>query len=348
MLISLKFKKSTTISMLKRFFIMLCVLNFVSFSFAQKKHLDSLSTKQMIDTLLIDRNLKNWSIRLFTNYKGQNFNLKNGDHKLSFKPNNRAGVGVGLGTSKLILDVAFNLKGQEENPTQRFDLQGAFILGTNHLVDLYIQRYQGFNVSNNFGEPEFFSDDITSFSMGVNYLHTFDEISFSTATLRAGLLKADKKHYISFGVGGFVLYDNFSANDAIIPDRDFFDSEAYLEEFKGIGVGVSAGVLSVFVLPANFFTTLNVVPGIGVMHKRTFTETGAHTVSNPLIYKLDYNAGIGYIFKRFYVSLIYGSGIYTSRLDHGLNYLFSNTKAKISIGYKLNSNKKLKLPFEGH
>ncbi|WP_245683460.1 DUF4421 family protein [Pseudotamlana agarivorans] len=333
--------------MLKPFLIMLCLIIFVPFSNAQTKKLDSLSTKQIIDTLLIDRELKNWSIRLFTNYKGQSFNLKNGENKLSFKPNNRAGVGVGLGTSKLIVDVAFNLKGLEENPTERFDLQGAVIVGNNHLVGLYVQHYKGFNVTNNFGEPEFFSRDITSFSMGVNYLHTFDEISFSTATLRAGLMKAEKKHYISYGVGGFMIYDNFSANDALIPDRDFFDSDAYINEFKGVGVGVSAGVLSVFVLPANFFVTLNVIPGIGLMHKRTFTEEDKHTVSNPLIYKLDYNAGVGYVYKRFYVTFVYGSCVYTSSLDHGLDYVFSNTKAKIAIGYKLNSKKKLKLPFEG-
>ncbi|MFL0353548.1 DUF4421 family protein [Xanthomarina sp. GH4-25] len=296
----------------------------------------------MIDTLLIDRDMNNWSVRLFTNYKGQSFNLINNEDKISFKPNNRAGVGFGLGTSKLIIDIAFNLKGNEENPTQRFDMQGSLIVGSNHLVGLYVQRYKGFNVKNNFNEPEFFSSDITSLSIGFSYLYSFDEISFSSATLKAGLAKEEKKHFISYGVGGFMVYDNFYTDNTIIPYNGDFNEDAYLNEFKGIGVGVSGGILSVFVLPANFFATLNVIPGIGFMYKKGYSETNNYRASNPMLYKLDYNAGIGYNYKRFYITLLYGSSIYTTNLDYGLNYLFSNTKAKISIGYKIKVNKKIK------
>ncbi|MEO8933352.1 MAG: DUF4421 family protein, partial [Xanthomarina sp.] len=143
--------------MRKQSFIIICFLFFTISSHAQKiKKSDSLSTKQVIDTLLIDRDMNNWSLRLFTNYKGQSFNLRNDTDKLSFKPNNRAGVGFGLGTSKLIIDIAFNLKGQRDNPTKRFDLQGSLIVGDHNLVNLHVQSYKGFNVKNNFNVPEFF------------------------------------------------------------------------------------------------------------------------------------------------------------------------------------------------
>ncbi len=332
--------------MVKLPLIFICLLCFGMSMQAQKlKELDSLSAREVLDTLLIDRDMNNWSIRLFTNYKGQSFNLINNNDKLSFKPNNRAGVGFGLGTSKLIIDIAFNLKGQEEHPTQRFDMQGSLIVGYNHLVSLYVQRYKGFNVKNNFNAPEFFRDDITSLSLGLSYLYTFDRISFSSSTLRAGLVKEERKHYITGGIGGFMVYDNFSGDSSLIPDNEAFNSDAYLNEFKGTGLGISGGLLAVFVLPANFFTTLNVIPGIGVMYKKAQSDVNDYRVSNPLLYKLDYNAGIGYSYKRFYATLVYGSSIYSTYLDYGLNYLFSNTKAKISVGYKIKVDKKLKTPF---
>ncbi|MCX7547500.1 DUF4421 family protein [Xanthomarina sp. F1114] len=332
--------------MSKHTFIFICFLCLTIASHAQiLKKSDSLSTKQVIDTLLIDRDMNNWSIRLFTNYKGQSFNLINDGDKLAFKPNNRAGVGFGLGTSKLIIDIAFNLKGNRENDTKRFDMQGSFIVGDHNLVNLYVQRYKGFNVNNNFNEPDVFRDDITSLSIGLNYLYTFNKISFSSATLKAGLANDEKKHFISAGVGGFMVYNSFMGDGSLIPDNGNFNGDAYLEQFKGVGVGVSGGILSVFVLPANFFATLNVIPGIGLMYKKGYSETDHYNVSNPLLYKIDFEAGVGYSYKRFYATLVYGSGIYTTNLDYGLNYVYSNTKAKISVGYKIRVNKKLKTPF---
>ncbi|MEO8932979.1 MAG: DUF4421 family protein, partial [Xanthomarina sp.] len=157
--------------------------------------------------------------------------------------------------------------------------------------------------------------------------------------------KNEKKHFFSAGVGGFIVYNKFSEDSTLISTNGMFNENAYLEKFKGMGAGVSGGVLSAFVLPANFFATLNVIPGIGLMYKQGFTETGDYKVSNPLLYKLDFEAGVGYSYKRFYVTLTYGSGLYTTNLDHDLHYLFSNTKAKFSLGYKIRVNKKLKTPF---
>src|SRR5690606_38856552 len=101
------------------------------------------------------------------NYKGQRFTLKDGTDKLSFVPNNKFGIGFGLGTSKLIVDIAINLKGKNENQTERFDMQGSMIIGNKNLVGILVQRYKGFNVLNNFNEPEPFREDIKSISVGL-------------------------------------------------------------------------------------------------------------------------------------------------------------------------------------
>jgi hypothetical protein len=332
--------------MFKRFIILICFLCITISSHAQRiKAKDSLNARQVIDTLFIDRDINNWSIRFFANYKGQRFTIKDGTDKVSFVPNNKFGVGVGLGTSKLIVDIAINLKGKKENKTERFDMQGSLIIGNNHLVGLLVQRYKGFNVTNNFNQPESFRQDIKSVSVGVSYLYTLESISFSSTVVEKRLSELNKKHFITAGFGGFIIYDNFSGDDSITPEVPVFNEDSSLDDFKGIGLGVSVGVLSVFILPGNFFASLNVVPGIGVMYKTVGSETSDQTVKKPMLYRLDFDAGIGYNWDRFYLTFGYGSGIYSTNLNNGLNYFFSNTKAKLALGYKIKSNKKLKTPF---
>ncbi|GGG59746.1 DUF4421 family protein [Bizionia arctica] len=332
--------------MFKRFIIFVCFLCLSVSLHAQKiRKSDSLNVKETIDTLLIDRDMNNWSIRVFANYKGQKFTLKDGSDKLSFVPNNKFGVGVGLGTSKLIVDIAVNLKGSKEDQTKRFDMQGSLILGDNNLIGILVQRYKGFNVYNNFNEPEAFRDDILSVSVGLSYLYTLNDISFSANVVETRLEKLNKKHFMTVGFGGFLIYDDFSANSSVIPEDSTFNNGQPIDEFRGYGLGVSCGFMSLFILPKNFFASLNAIPGIGVMSKSVSSSLTDNKVSNPMLYRLDFDAGIGYNWDRFYSTLSYGSGIYTTNLNNGMNYLFSNTKAKLAIGYKIRTNKKLKTPF---
>jgi hypothetical protein len=82
------------------------------------------------------------------------------------------------------------------------------------------------------------------------------------------------------------------------------------------------------------------------VYKTVGTETTTNqTVKKPMLYRLDFDAGIGYKWKRYYLTFNYGSDFYSTDLNNGLNYFFSNTKAKLALGYKLKSNKKLKTPF---
>ena len=62
-----------------------------------------------LDSLLIDRDIENYSIRLFTNYKVNKFSLENKGYKMKFTPTTRHGIGLGLANRKIILDIAFKL-----------------------------------------------------------------------------------------------------------------------------------------------------------------------------------------------------------------------------------------------
>ena len=332
--------------MKKQFFLFIFCFSIFSTIQAQilKKERDSLSLIDVVDSLFIDHDIKNYSLRLFSNYKVKQFRIKNGDSKSSYVPNNRFGLGFGFASSKVLIDIAFNVKTANKEVTDRFDAQGTIIVGKHHYANGFIQSYKGFNVRNNFDEPSVFRDDIKSITVGFNYLYTLSEIEFSYSLLKAGLARRNKNVYITGGIGVFGVYDYFSSNDDILPPNGevYFNEQAEIRRYNSVAVGVLAGFLSVFMLPKNFIASCNIMPGIALMNKSVTLQNDSYKPSNPLLYKLDFTLALGYNVKRYYISLIYGTEMYSTNLDFDNRYAFNLSKAKLAFGYKLGVNKKRK------
>jgi len=301
-------------------------------------NLDSSEVLKFIDKVFIDHDIDNYSVRFFSNYKVKQFRIRNEDgFKSKYSPNNKFGLGFGFASSKLLIDIAFNLKTNKDNITHRFDMQGTTIVGKKNYVNFYVQTYKGFNVKNNFDEPYVFRDDIKSVTVGFNYLRTIPDIEFSYSMLKAGIDHLDRNVYITGGFGAFGFYDCFSADDNILedPNNTYFNEEAHIKRYNSTALGLLGGLMSVFKLPGDFTASCNIMPGVGFMYKHITLEDGSYRPSNPMIYKMDYTLAVGYNVPQYYVSLIYGGGVYSSDLDLNNNYSFNLTKAKIAIGYKL-------------
>lgn len=300
-------------------------------------------TLEEVDSLLIDRNLENYSVRVFSNFKVKKFTIKDGDSKSKFVPNNRYGLGFGLASEKFIIDLAFNIKNPNKAETKRFDLQATTILEKQHYVNLYIQTYKGFNVKNDFDVPTVFRSDIRSLTFGINYLYTFDDVAFSYSQLKAGLpQKRNKDVYITGGVGVFGVYDYFSADATILSEDTsvYYNEEANIKRYNGRALGLLAGFVSYFKLPENITATFNFMPGIALINKKITLEEDDYRPSNPMLYKIDFHLGLGYSYKRYYASLTYGNGFYTTDFDNDNNYFFNLSNAKLAIGYKLKARSK--------
>ena len=297
--------------------------------------LDSIKAPELIDSLFIDREINNWSFRLFTNFKEQRFRLSNKDQSIIYFPNNPSGIGFGLATRKLLLDIAFNIKNKNEEPTNRFDLQATMII-EKHLVDYFLQVYQGFNVKNDYNDQEDFRKDLTSTSSGINYMYLFNTGEYSIAAIKSGLSR-QKKTAMSFGLGGFLFIDELSADSSIIPEELHaqFNKEAQIENLFGVGIGVLGGFVTNFSLPGNFFAYISLTPGIGLMFKNVETESLVYKPSNPFLYQLDMAGALGYNGDQFYVSFITGLDLYNTDLDFGNKALLGITNAKLVLGYKL-------------
>ena len=290
-----------------------------------------------LDSLLVDRDIENYSVRIITNFKSNKFSINNQGSKLRFVPNNKHGLGFGVANSKMIVDLAFNLKNPNKEETRKFDLQGTTIVKNRHYVNAYIQSYKGFQMKNNFEEPEVFRKDMRSVNIGFNYLYTLDDIEFSYALLKAGL--ADKRHeniFITGGLGIFGGYDYFSAKPNLLSETvsPYFNEEGNIKRYNGISLGIMAGFISYFKLPENITATFNLMPGIGLANKRITLENDKYRPSNPMVYKLDFLVGLGYSFGQFYTSLTYSNGLTATDFDNDNKYRLNLTKAKLAIGYR--------------
>lgn len=291
----------------------------------------------IVDSLFIDHDLKNYSARVFSNYKVKQFRLINGDFKSRYVPNNRFGLGFGFASSKVLIDIAFNVKTGKKEATDRFDAQGSIIFKNHHYINGYLQVYHGFNIRNNFNEPSVFRSDIKSKTAGFNYLYALSEIEFSYSLLKAGLIKPDKKVYINGGFGVFMMFDYFSSNSTVLPENGllYFNEQADIKRYNQRAVGILGGFLSAFVLPENLIATFNVMPGIALVNKTVTLQDDSYMPSDPLLYKVDIDFALSYNVERYYINLTYGTGIYSTDLDFNNKYRFNLSMAKLAFGYKL-------------
>jgi hypothetical protein len=142
---------------------------------------DSLSNEKqsfgqkLVDTF-IDKDIRRWSVRGLANFKDNRFQLRNDEYTLEYYPNNRSGVGFGFLNSKLLVDIIFNIKSNKEEITERFDMQGDFMIGRSYVI-FQVQTYQGFNVRNTTIEaPSIFRRDIKTLTLNLVYFYIFNSL----------------------------------------------------------------------------------------------------------------------------------------------------------------------------
>lgn len=301
---------------------------------------DSVRTTNLIDSLLIDHDLRNWSVRLFGNIKAQGFRLSNDEVTLTYIPNNLFGVGIGVATRKLILDITFNLKDENTENTDRFDFSGGFIFDKN-VIDFYIQVYDGFNVENSINSTTVFREDIKSIAGGIDYLYLFNAGEYSQTSLRSGL-KSQKQNIFSFGIGGFLVYNQISADTSIVPQEFVpdFNEQAGITNFTNYGIGAMGGLVSLFKLPSNFYIGIGAKAGIALTIKNVETETVSYNPKNPVLYKLNGSVLFGYRWNRFYTNISFRASMHTSNLGFENNGAFTLLNGKLVLGYRIKGNRK--------
>ena len=326
-----------------RFFLLVTILFFQCTSFANNFiERDTIPTPgQILDSLFFSDKLE-WSVRLVTNFKQQQFRLGNGEHKLIYRPNNPFGVGFGVANEKIVIDVLFNIKGGNEDQTNKFAAEGSVLISKN-LFSFMLENVHGYQIKSLQNDQDIFRDDISAYSIGLEYLRILSKENFTVRDMKSGS-SGGKKSFMSYGIGGFLILRGLDADGSIIPEADRlnFNEHAQIYDLSTFGGGILAGVSSYFKLPANFFFTIYVAPGIGLEYKYVKAETVSYVPSNPLVYKAMAFGALGYNRKKFYIHATFGSNWYFTNLDFDNDLFLSVTKAKFIVGYNIGRLKKKK------
>lgn len=319
--------------------VVILLLCFVMNGFSQENNLlDKVKIPVFVDTLFIDHDVNNWSIRVYNSYKDNRFQLSNEEHKIRYDPNNPFGIGIGFATKKLVLDVGVNIKSKRKEPTERFDLQATMILNRHH-VDYFLQSYQGFNVKSDLEFKEEFRKDFSSISSGINYLYLFNAEEYSVSAMKSGLSR-QKKAALSLSLGGFLFMDRNSADSSFIPSllQGHFNEEAQITNLFALGGGLLGGFSVTVPFLKYLFVSASITPGIGLIYKEVKTENLEYKPSNPMLYQLGSSGILGYNGDKFYINFSTGISLFITDLDYGNTAYYNTTKAKLAVGYKLGNN----------
>jgi hypothetical protein len=309
-----------------------------SLLFAQDtlNHANNKKLVNIIDTLLIDKDLSHWSVRAVASYKDNRFNLSNSKSTMQYTPNNRVGIGVGIATSKLVADLVLNLKKDKEEQTERFDFQGNLLIKQNVII-LQVQNYQGYNVRNTTtDDPGIFRKDIRSFSTTLSFMHLFNAEIKTPTSIYSGINR-DFKSSGSFLVGIYTSYHIINSDSSIVPESSkiFFNEEAYIEGLNQFSIGGVGGYSYFLALPKNFFILLTLTPGLGINFKSIKAETINYTPKELWELYLYMNISIGYNGSRFYIELSDENLWNFSPLGNGNKGLMNATNFKLAFGWKI-------------
>jgi hypothetical protein len=303
------------------------------------KHKKDKKFVELIDTMLIDKDHSHWSVRAVTSYKDNRFNLSNSNNTLQYTPNNRMGVGVGMATSKLIVDLILNIKSNKEEQTERFDLQGNIQIKQNMLI-VQVQNYQGYNVRNTTtGEPGTFRKDIKSFNTSLSIMHIFNSNIKTLSSIYSGVNR-NYKSSGTFLAGIYTGYHLIHADSSIVPEssKDLFNQEAYIEQLNQFSIGAVGGYSYFLALPKNFFVLVAFTPGLGINFKNIKTESLTYSPQELWELYLYINLSLGYNGSRFYVELSDENLWNYAALGNGNTGLMNATNLKLAFGWKIKNN----------
>lgn len=277
------------------------------------------------DSNYIEQNKDMWSIRIYSVLKSQLLQYRNQSDSYNYRPNNVTGAGIGVSYQSLLLDLGINLKLEQENPSDRFDLQGDLIW-KQHFISFYIQKYRGFD----YDEGTSFRKDLKTQNFGFNYLHLFNHKRLSLAAAFQGT-QIQKKSAGSLGLGAFFSVFKTKADSSFLPDNNFGD--ANVEKINSVFPGLMASYTHMFVLPQHLFLLASAGPGIGWQITDIKTDDWFNPAQN-LLFKFQGRVSLGYSGPKIYVISTFFDEIFLNSLSDDLKSRLDVVKIKLVIGYR--------------
>jgi hypothetical protein len=294
------------------------------------------------DSNYYNRFATHWSVRLFSVSKNQTFSVlgKSDSARLNFRPNSKAAIGVGISYGTYALDIGFSVSNSREdsvNASESFDFMSGLYSGQ-HAFDLNFQHYAGF--FSNFehaATDTVFRNDIRTFTLGVNYNYNFNYGRYSLNAPFIGT-EIQKKTAGTPLAGAFFYYYDLRSNETLIPAAgdSVFNEYAHFTEANLFSMGLMGGYAFTLVLPAHFFITASLIPGISF--NLGDAKTGEYyNIGHPLTIspKLVSRNSIGYSSRKFYALLSYYFDGNTVNMGNKNQLNYDLSKLKLLMGYRI-------------
>lgn len=293
------------------------------------------SLKPEVDTTYVDLKYNKWSLRLLGTYKHQNLFFSNVQgEKIKYVPNDRTSLGLGFSYKFLIIDLGIRLLLNRDEFTSRFDLQGEVAL-REHLIDLFVQRYQGFDKISSSGQDTFLPD-MRSWVVGLNYLYNFNHDELTIRSVITGN-RLQKKAAGTFLLGGFFSVQDLDSDTVLVTAADGnFNEYAEMRGSVLNNFGVLGGYAFITPIGKRFFLFGGLMPGVGLNFGKIQGNRSYDLKVNPMA-KVNTRAAFGYIDSRWYGGVHYTSDYFIINLQHDNLFRYNIGKFKVVLGYKFNA-----------
>ena len=297
------------------------------------------------------------NLKLYSIVKSHNFHIQDklSNYKFEYQPNTHTNFGCGVNYKWLGIGLAFHIPSMyndddEYGKTQYFDLQGN-VYGKKIVFDVNFNIYNGFYLNNadelyNIEDIQYYPtrSDIVSSSIGFNLykIRNYKNFSYKAAFIQN---EAQKESAGSLIWGTYFSLYSLRADSSIIPFefRDSISSEANIQGAGSINLGLSCGYVHTFIIKSNYFFTIGMVPGLGIVaYSKDIAGSGIIEQKPKINAKLQFRMAIGFNKEKWFGSMGLVSDNH-SISDHdnlSLNYSYGNFR--FGIGYRFNVKEKSK------
>ncbi|MEA3476902.1 MAG: DUF4421 domain-containing protein [Bacteroidota bacterium] len=312
------------------------------------------------DTNYIESYANDLVVRVFTSKKYTQTGIIDSEiqKSLVYHPNDRTNLGFGFNYKWIGLNLGFNFGFVNDDDdvygnSKYWDFQTQFYL-RKFVIDLYIQHYTGFYLSNSSEVFENWPDDgsfykrgdIKSYIGGVNVQYIFNYRKFS---YRAAYLQNErqKKSAGSWTLGGVAYLSGSSGDSSFIPANiqypDFFAGNQF-NKSSSINFGFNGGYGHNFIIKSNFFFTVSFVAGLSLGGSSIHMIDSISETASGLA--VDFTAtgriAFGYNSRRFYIGFSYVNLYIRSNSPvERMWHMYDAGKIRFNIAYRFSLRKNL-------
>lgn len=267
--------------------------------------------------------------------------------RLQFTPNFKYEFGIGISsrwaTFVANTGIAFFNGNTKEKGVTKYNDYHLNLYGKRTTSEISYQRYRGFYIlnTNEYSEVENsrfeIRKDVKAELLATSSYYIFNHKKFSYRSTFA-FNETQLKSVGSFLLGGYYTLFGVTADSSLVSGRfsPFFDTLSLIKEGSAQTFGISGGYIYTYV-KNKFYTTLSVVPGIG-LEQTTYDRVDNSSYRSSFIpaAKANFRFGVGYDTGKLYYGIMGMYNYFLNSERSACTFNYDSGKLRVFIGYRFN------------